>query len=100
MKQKKTFFRVLRRIRPYSFFVILSILCGAVSVAAQLLVPIFCGDAIDYMLGIGKVDFEAVERLILSIVLVTVLSAVAQWVLAACNNRVTFCVSRDLRTKQ
>ena len=99
MKQKKTFFRVLRRIRPYSFFVILSILCGAVSVAAQLLVPIFCGDAIDYMLGIGKVDFEAVERLILSIVLVTVLSAAAQWVLAACNNRVTFCVSRDLRNE-
>ena len=64
MKQKKTFFRVLRHIRPYSFFVILSILCGAVSVAAQLLVPIFCGDAIDYMLGIGRVDFEAVKRLI------------------------------------
>ena len=71
MKQKKTFFRVLRHIRPYSFFVILSILCGAVSVAAQLLVPIFCGDAIDYMLGIGRVDFEAVKRLIFSIVLVT-----------------------------
>lgn len=99
MKQKKTFVRVLRRIRPYSFFVILSILCGAVSVAAQLLVPIFCGDAIDYMLGIGRVDFEAIERLILSIAGVTALSAVAQWVLAACNNRVTFCVSRDLRNE-
>lgn len=99
MKQKKTFFRVLRHIRPYSFFVILSILCGAVSVAAQLLVPIFCGDAIDYMLGIGRVDFEAVKRLIFSIVLVTTFSAVAQWVLAACNNRVTFCVSRDLRNE-
>ena len=99
MKQKKTFFRVLRRIRPYSFFVILSILCGAVSVAAQLLVPIFCGDAIDYMLGIGRVDFEAVEKLIFSIALVTALSAAAQWVLAACNNRVTFCVSRDLRNE-
>ena len=99
MKQKKTFVRVLRRIRPYSFFVILSILCGAVSVAAQLLVPIFCGDAIDYMLGIGRVDFEAIERLILSITGVTALSAVAQWVLAACNNRVTFCVSRDLRNE-
>ena len=99
MKQKKTFVRVLRRIRPYSFFVILSILCGAVSVAAQLLVPIFCGDAIDYMLGIGRVDFEAIERLILSIIGVTALSAVAQWVLAACNNRVTFCVSRDLRNE-
>lgn len=99
MKQKKTFFRVLRRIRPYSFFVILSILCGAVSVAAQLLVPIFCGDAIDYMLGIGRVDFAAVKRLIFSIALVTALSAAAQWVLAACNNRVTFCVSRDLRNE-
>ena len=99
MKQKKTFIRVLRHIRPYSFFVVLSILCGAVSVAAQLLVPIFCGDAIDYMLGIGRVDFEAIERLILSIAGVTALSAAAQWVLAACNNRVTFCVSRDLRNE-
>lgn len=99
MKQKKTFIRVLRHIRPYSFFVVLSILCGAVSVAAQLLVPIFCGDAIDYMLGIGRVDFEAIERLILSITGVTALSGVAQWVLAACNNRVTFCVSRDLRNE-
>ena len=66
MKQKKTFFRVLRRIRPYSFFVILSILCGAVSVAAQLLVPIFCGDAIDYMLGIGRVYFVASNSSILA----------------------------------
>lgn len=97
MKNKKTFQRVLRHIRPYRFFVLISLLCAAVSVAAQLLVPVFCGDAIDYMLGIGKVDLQAIEKLIWAIGGVTLLSAAAQWVLAACNNKVAFCVSRDLR---
>ena len=99
MKNKKTFQRVLKHIKPYSFFVFISLVCAAVSVAAQLLVPVFCGDAIDYMLGIGKVDFQAIQKLILAIAGVTFLSAAAQWVLAACNNKVAFCVSRDLRNQ-
>lgn len=95
--QSRTFKRVLLYIKPYGLFVFSSLLCAAISVAAQLIVPIFCGDAIDYMIGRGQVDFASVLRLAIAIAVVVAVSAVAQWILAACNNRITFCVSRDLR---
>ena len=97
--QKEALKRVLRYIRPYGFFVFASLLCSAISVAAQLLVPVFCGDAIDDMIGQGQVDFPGVIRTALLIAAVTLISAAAQWILAACNNRITFLVSRDLRNR-
>lgn len=96
-KNQKTLKRVLGYIKPYMFFVIASLVCAAISVAAQLLVPIYCGDAIDYMIGAGHVNMEGIRQIILSIIVATGITAVAQWILAACNNRITFCVSRDLR---
>ena len=91
--------RVLRLVRPYWFFVAASLVCAAVSVAAQLLVPILCGDAIDAMIGLHRVDFAIVARVALAIAVSTATTAAAQWVLAACNNRIAFRVSQDLRRK-
>lgn len=96
-KNQKTLRRVLGYIKPYLFFVFASLVCASISVAAQLLVPIYCGNAIDYMIGAGHVNMEGVRQIILSIIVATAITAVAQWILAACNNRITFCVSRDLR---
>ena len=90
--------RVMRLVRPYRFFIAASLLGAAISVAAQLLVPILCGDAIDAMIGMGRVDFALVARACLAIAVSTAITAVAQWVLAACNNRIAFRVSQDLRT--
>ena len=92
------FRRVLRLVRPYRFFIAASLLGAAISVAAQLLVPILCGDAIDAMIGMGRVDFALVAKACLAIAVSTAITAVAQWVLAACNNRIAFRVSQDLRT--
>ena len=89
--------RILRFIKPYSPFLIISFVCAAVSVAAQLLVPILCGNAIDYMIGEGRVDFKGVGMIITAIAVATIITAFAQWVMAACNNKITFGVSRDLR---
>lgn len=89
--------RIFCYIKPYTPFLIISFLCAAVSVAAQLIVPILCGNAIDYMIGQGKVDFKGVGTIVTAIGIATVITAIAQWVLAACNNRITFCVSRDMR---
>ena len=89
--------RVLRLVRPYWFFAAASLVCAAVSVAAQLLVPILCGDAIDAMIGLRRVDFAIVARAALAIAVSTAITAAAQWVLAACNNRIAFRVSQDLR---
>ena len=97
LKDRALLRRVLGLVGPYWFFVVSSLICAAVSVAAQLLVPILCGDAIDAMLGMGRVDFALVGRVAFAIALSTAIAAAAQWVLAACNNRIAFRVSRDLR---
>jgi ATP-binding cassette subfamily B multidrug efflux pump len=89
--------RIMQYIKPYSLFLIISFLCAAVSVAAQLLVPILCGNAIDAMIGKGQVDFNGVGTIVVAIAAATVITAAAQWVLAVCNNKITYCVSRDLR---
>ena len=99
LKDRALLRRVLGLVGPYWFFVASSLICAAVSVAAQLLVPILCGDAIDAMLGMGRVDFALVGQVAFAIALSTAIAAAAQWVLAACNNRIAFRVSRDLRLK-
>ena len=97
-QRKATLRRVLKKIRPYRFFVGCSLIVAAVSVAAQLYIPILCGSAIDLMLGKGRVDFAGVMQIIMQIVAVAILAAFAQWLLSVCNNRITFSVSRDLRS--
>ena len=98
-QRKATLTRVLHKIRPYSLFVVCSLIAAAVSVAAQLYIPILCGDAIDLMLGKGNVDFAGVGRIIVEVLVVAVAAAFAQWLLSVCNNRITFSVSRDLRNE-
>ena len=96
-QQKATMTRVLQKIKPYGFFVVCSLIVAAVSVAAQLYIPILCGSAIDMMLGKGAVDHAGVLHIIYEIIVVAVVAAFAQWLLSVCNNRITFAVSRDLR---
>ena len=98
-QRNATLRRVLEKIRPYGFFVVCSLIVAAVSVAAQLYIPILCGSAIDMMLGKGNVDFNGVLRIVVEIVIVAVVAALAQWLLSVCNNRITFSVSRDLRNE-
>ena len=98
-QRKATLNRVLHKIRPYSAFVVCSLLVAAVSVAAQLYIPILCGEAIDKMLGKGNVDLSGVLRIAVSILVVAAVAALAQWLLSVCNNRITFSVSRDLRNE-
>ena len=98
-QRKATLNRVLHKIRLYSAFVVCSLLVAAVSVAAQLYIPILCGEAIDKMLGKGNVDLSGVLRIAVSILVVAAVAALAQWLLSVCNNRITFSVSRDLRNE-
>ena len=102
MKQKKSFRRstigrVLHRIRPYWGWLALSLITAAFSVATQLYVPILSGDAIDYMIGQGAVDFNSVAIICRNIILTLAITAVSQWLLGVCNNHMAFGVTRDLR---
>ena len=98
-QRNATLRRVLHKIKPYSLFVVCSLVVAAVSVAAQLYIPILCGNAIDFMLGKGSVNLSAVLNIVVEIIVVAVAAAFAQWLLSVCNNRITFSVSRDLRNE-
>lgn len=97
--RRATLKRVTIRIKPYWFFVVCSIFFAALSVASQLYIPILTGDAIDMMLGKGRVEFEGLMRLAVLILAAAGTTALSQWILGVCNNRVTYCVSRDLRSE-
>lgn len=97
--KKKTTARVLSLIKPYSLSVAASILLALISTAAQLLIPVFCGNAIDAMTDKGKVDFETVLKTIIMVAVTAALGAIAQKFLANCNNNIAFSVCRDLRDK-
>ena len=97
--KKETILRILRYVRPYWLLVLLSLLCAACSAGAQLLIPIFTGDALDLLIGPGQVQWSALPRLLIYIAMAAVLAAFAQQALAMCNNRITFSICRDLRNK-
>ena len=89
--------RVLSLIKPYSLSVAASIFLALITTAAQLLIPVFCGNAIDVMIEKGSVDFETVIKAIVMVAIAAALGAIAQKLLANCNNRIAFSVCRDLR---
>ncbi len=96
-QQKGTLLRVLQYVKPYRVLVIVSLLCACVSAAAQLLIPILTGRAIDQMLGAGQVNLQGVLVFAVWIAVVAALSAVAQQFLATSNNKIAYNISRDLR---
>lgn len=96
-QQKGTLLRVLQYVKPYRVLVIVSLLCACVSAAAQLLIPILTGRAIDQMLGAGQVNLQGVLIFAVWIAVVAALSAVAQQFLATSNNKIAYNISRDLR---
>ena len=97
-KKKGEWKRILSYIGPYLFFVIMSVVFAALSALCTLLIPVFSGKAIDFMVG-GNVKFSGVLLFILKIGIAALIGAVSQQLLAICNNRITYSVSRDLRNE-
>lgn len=96
-QQKGTLLRVLQYVKPYRVLVIVSLLCACVSAAAQLLIPILTGKAIDQMIGAGQVNLSGVLVFAVWIAVVAALSAAAPQFLATSNNKIAYNISRDLR---
>lgn len=98
-KQKKTIEKVLQSVRPYWLYLVLSICMAAVTVVLTLLVPILVGDAIDYIIDQGQVDFTYVfDRLVL-IGVVVLTTALSQWIMNISNNKITYNTVRDIRNQ-
>lgn len=95
--QMKTVFKVIKRIKRYWFWLGLSIVMAAITVATMLYVPIFVGRAIDYILGPGNVAFDKIGKILIQIGVVIGITALSQWIMNICNNKMAYQVSRDIR---
>ncbi len=89
--------KVLYRIKRYWVFLVLSVIMATVTVASSLYVPILVGDAIDYIIGPSNVDFQAVAGVLAGIGVVIGITALSQWIMNICNNKITYHVTRDIR---
>lgn len=95
--RKDTMKQILQYVKKHSLFVILSILFAAVSVALTLYVPILIGDAVDYIVEPGKVNFKEILEVLLTIGICIGITGIAQWIMNICNNRITYHVVHDIR---
>lgn len=89
--------KVLKYIGKYKFVLFLSIICAAASSLLTLYVPILVGQAIDYIVCPGNVNFEAMIKLFIKIAVIVAVTALLQWLMNVFNNRITFNVVRDMR---
>ena len=89
--------RLLTYTRPYRGYLIGAMACALISVILSLLVPVFVGWAVDCLLGAGQVDYAALVRIILYTGLAAAGSAAFQWLMAYCNNVITYRTVKDLR---
>lgn len=95
--QSTTLKKVLKYIERYKWYLILSLLFAVVTVAATLYIPVLTGDAIDYIIDKGRVDFPAVFEIIIKITIIMAAAALAQWLMNVCNNKITYEVIQDIR---
>lgn len=98
-KNKGTLKKVFSYIGKYKYFLILSMFFAAVTVGLTLYAPILVGKAIDCIIGKGNVDFVNMKSILIKVAVIVVSTALIQWLMNACNNKITYNVSRDLRKK-
>ena len=89
--------KVLLRIKKYWVFLILSIIMATITVASSLYVPILVGNAIDYIIGPSNVNFRLIAQILAEIGVVIGITALSQWIMNICNNKITYHVTRDIR---
>ena len=91
--------KVLRYMKRYWFFLGLSLVLAAVTVASTLYLPLLIGDAVDCLLGPGKVDFDGLFSILATMGVLIAVTAFAQWVMNVCNNKMTYQIVRDIRNE-
>lgn len=97
MKKKSTITKLLSYIKPYSFIFTVSLLLTVLSVVCSLFVPVMSGQAIDYIVDKGLVEFEQVFDILIKMGIIIVIGAICQWLTGYINNMITFKIIRDIR---
>lgn len=98
-KNKSTIWKVLKSIKEFWYLVIISLLFAIMTVSLTLYLPILSGNAIDCIVGKGQVDFNALFVILKKIISVIILTAITQWIMNICNNRITYHVIQNIRNR-
>ena len=98
MKKKNTMRKLLHYLKKYWLLLILSLLFAALTVAMTLYLPILIGQAVDLIVAPGQVEFSTIARLLLKMGILIGATALSQWIMNACNNRITYRTVRDIRS--
>ena len=96
---KKTIKRLLTYCQPYRLILIGILVLSFLSVCLSLITPVLLGWAIDLLIGINQVDFDALLKQLMIIVLVIVDGALVQWTLGQLTNKITYSITNDLRDR-
>lgn len=97
--QAATLKEVICRLGRYRIFLVFSILLATVSVALTLYIPKLTGHAVDYVIGKGEVNFPGVIQVMIQISVCTLITALAQWLMNVCNNKMTYQMVQDIRNE-
>ena len=98
MKQQSVFRRLMRFTRPYRGYLAAALACALASVSLSLYAPVLIGDAIDFIVGPGAVDFHAILRILALLGGVVLAGALFQWLMTLCTNVISYSTVKDLRT--
>lgn len=99
MKNKSTFRKVISYIGKYKYLLFVSIIFAISTSAMALYIPVLVGKAIDCIVGKGQVDFVSLKAIFIKIIILALVTALLQWFMNVFNNRISFNVVRDLRSK-
>ena len=104
-KQKETLIKVLKYMKPYRWLVVLTIVMAAVSVALTLYLPVLTGNAVDWLTSLispaegADSPWPALFAILRKMAVVVVLTALAQWLMGICNNKIVYSMIQDIREK-
>ncbi len=99
MRKDRTIRKIFVLLKPYMHYLVFSLLFSIVSVVLTLYAPILTGDAVDYIIGKGQVDFAIIGTLLIRLAVIVGITSLAQWLMNLCNNVITYRVVRDVRTQ-
>ncbi len=99
-KQKETLIKVLKYIKPYSFLLVMTIVMAVIFVALTLYLPILTGNAVDMLEAIGTESFwPGLFAILRKMAVVIAFTALTQWIMSICNNRIVYSIIQDIRKK-
>ncbi len=99
MKQTDTLKKVLRYLGRYRIYLVFSLILAVITVALTLYVPKLTGQAVDFIVGKDQVDFAGLMHILMVIVVCVLLTALSQWLMNVCNNKMTYDVVQDIRNE-